>query len=72
MGPLKLARCNLPTADAGRPCADNRDCEGVCATGEAVTAGTRAGGRCHPWRLLVGACVNVVSDGLALGSVCFD
>jgi hypothetical protein len=69
---MKIPRCNLPTTDAGTPCDDNRVCQGVCAADDAVPAGTVANGRCFGWRLLVGACVNVVSDGVALGTVCFE
>jgi hypothetical protein len=58
--------CNLRASDAGKPCTDSDQCEGVClAESEASKSGT-----CSDTETVLG-CVFEMTDGQSLG-ICFD
>jgi hypothetical protein len=64
--------CDLPTSDARKPCNDSSECESVCAVDERRPAPAGFTGRCYSWSVLVGTCLNYVSEGRPLGTLCAD
>ena len=65
--------CVLPFPDAGKPCADKRDCVGRCLYGEGpiVETGTNVMGKCQLNNDPCG-CAADVADGKAGPVVCKD
>jgi hypothetical protein len=71
--------CSLPSPDAGRPCADSGECEGMCeaeltpAEHDAVIRGKRLArlGACTP-RIPVLGCRARVERGRVAGILCID
>lgn len=53
--------CDLPTTDAGQPCTDSSQCEGLCFANAAGTSGT-----CSPRRLNF-SCYTIMKDGAPIG-----
>ena len=64
-GMLQTDMCDLPAADAGRPCTSSSQCQGLCLASDASSTGT-----CSP-RVLNFGCFDVVEDGARLG-LCID
>ena len=67
-GPQGLAQtemCDLPATDAGQPCADSSQCQGLCLAGN--TPGT---GACSPRTLNFG-CYDVIENGTQM-AICID
>jgi len=55
------AICDLPTTDAGQPCTDSSQCEGICFASD-----TGSGGTCSPRRLNFN-CYMIMKDGTPIG-----
>ncbi len=58
MGRGRLAGCNLPTKDAGKPCKRGEDCESVCSTE----------GKCIGWTMVKGCAHFKGHEGV----ICFE
>lgn len=71
--------CVLPTADAGRLCADRNECEGLCLADPtpdqrrrvAARESIETTGRCTPRRPVFG-CMYIVAEGRVRGRLCAD
>jgi hypothetical protein len=59
------AVCDLPTTDAGQPCTDSSQCEGLCFANDTGSIGT-----CSPRRLNF-SCYMIMKDGTPIG-VCVN
>ena len=60
-GPQGLAQtemCDLPATDAGKPCTDSSQCQGLCFASDTPSTGT-----CSPRTLNFG-CHDVMEDGI--------
>ncbi len=66
-GILGTPMCNLPTTDAGQPCRDPSQCEGVCLADPDPAA---VSGQCSPYRLNFG-CFDIIQGGERMG-LCVD
>lgn len=66
-GMLGTPRCNLPTIDAGQPCTDPSQCEGICLADPEPTA---VSGQCSPYRLNFG-CFEIIQGGERM-ALCVD
>ncbi len=64
-GMLQLDMCDLPTTDAGQPCTDSSQCEGMCLAGETPEVGA-----CSPTTLNFG-CFPIMAGGQQL-TICVD
>lgn len=67
-GPQGMAQtdmCDLPATDAGMPCTDSSQCQGLCLAGDTPSTGT-----CSPRTLNFG-CHDVMEDGVQMG-LCID
>lgn len=67
-GPQGLAQmdmCDLPTTDAGQPCTDSSQCQGLCLASDNPTTGT-----CSPRTLNFG-CRDIIEDGVQM-TICID
>lgn len=62
--------CVLPTADAGRSCADSSECDGICHTKDAKLG--PATGQCSALAPIGGGCWNEIVEGVAQGMTCRD
>src|SRR5262245_2952229 len=65
-------QCDLPTPDAGKACADSRECASACIAPDAASPGSRAEGTCFGRTLLQGACRKHVRDGVVTPPMCAD
>ena len=63
--------CVYPALDAGKPCSDRSNCEGICDADWAVPAGTMAQGKCSKM-VGAGGCNNPILSGVAVGPGCSD
>ncbi len=71
--------CVLPTADAGRVCADTGECEGLCLADPTPAQRARLSareavvltGRCTRSRPVFG-CMYIVTKGVARNRICLD
>lgn len=72
VGLAGVDECDLPTADAGRACSDDSECEAACVTSDSTPPGSAATGHCYPRTTLNGQCLNHVRGGKALGLMCAD
>lgn len=70
MGRAGVEQCVLPTADGGKACTDNAQCEGVCLAPEGATDGSRATGTCSANNDVFG-CRQHVSRGTVV-AICVD
>jgi hypothetical protein len=64
-GMLQLDMCDLPTTDAGQPCNDSSQCEGMCLAGDTPEVGA-----CSPTTLNFG-CFPIMEGGQQL-TICVD
>lgn len=64
-GMLQREMCDLPAADAGKPCTSSSQCQGLCLASDASSTGT-----CSP-RVLNFGCFDVIEDGSKMG-LCID
>ena len=64
-GMLQREICDLPAADAGKPCTSSSQCQGLCLANDASSTGT-----CSPRTLNFG-CFDVIEDGSKMG-LCID
>jgi hypothetical protein len=64
-GMLQQDMCDLPATDAGKPCTDSSQCQGLCLASDASSTGT-----CSP-RVLNFGCFDVIEDGVKMG-LCID
>ena len=64
-GISQMDMCDLPTTDAGLPCTDSSQCEGVCLATDSPSIGA-----CSPRRLNFG-CFTIMQDGTQMG-LCVD
>lgn len=64
-GRLQMEMCDLPASDAGQPCTDSSQCQGLC-----LASGTPTTGLCSPRTLNFG-CFDVIEDGSKMG-LCID
>jgi hypothetical protein len=62
---LQLDMCDLPTSDAGQPCTDSTQCEGMCLAGDTAEVGA-----CSPTTLNFG-CFPIMEGGQQL-TICVD
>jgi hypothetical protein len=64
-GKAQLDMCDLPATDAGKPCTDSDQCQGLCLAGD-----TPSTGACSPRTVNFG-CHDIVEDGVAM-AICID
>ncbi len=64
-GRAQMDLCDLPATDAGKPCTDSSQCQGLC-----FASGTPSTGTCSPRTLNFG-CHDVMEDGIQM-SICID
>ena len=64
-GMMQRDMCDLPAADAGKPCTGSDQCQGLCLASDASATGV-----CSP-RVLNFGCFDVIEDGVKLG-LCID
>ena len=64
-GMLQRDMCDLPATDAGQPCTNSSQCQGLCLASDSSSTGT-----CSPRTLNFG-CFEVVEDGAKMG-LCID
>jgi hypothetical protein len=64
-GLLQQDMCDLPAADAGKPCTSSSQCQGLCLASDSSSTGT-----CSPRTLNFG-CFDVMVDGVKMG-LCID
>lgn len=64
-GMMQRDMCDLPAADAGKPCTSSDQCQGLCLAGDSPSIGT-----CSP-RVLNFGCFDVIEDSVRLG-LCID
>jgi hypothetical protein len=64
--------CNLPASDAGQPCSDSDQCDGLCLAPPDIEPRTsgEVPGQCSPRQINFG-CYNLVEDG-RLAMACID
>lgn len=73
VGMRRVYRCNLPTKDADKPCADGSECEShACIADQAVPVGQSVTGRCYGWTITLGTCLNRLMHGQVSGPLCED
>jgi hypothetical protein len=70
LGRLQVKQCLLPTADAGKPCTDGGQCEGLCLAPEGTIDGSAVGGSCSVDTNRFG-CRQILRDGSAI-TMCVD
>ncbi len=71
-GLLATELCDLPTADAGKPCTKHDDCESVCIAPDGARAGDRVTGQCYARSVTLGTCLPYVIDGVVQPVMCVD
>ena len=64
-GMLQLDMCDLPASDAGQPCTDSTQCEGMCLAGDTLEVGA-----CSPTTLNFG-CFPIMEGGQQM-TICVD
>ncbi len=67
-GPQGMAQtdmCDLPATDAGQPCTDSSQCQGLC-----LAANTPGTGVCSPRTINFG-CHDIMQEGVQMG-ICID
>ena len=67
-----IARCRVPTSDAGEPCRDHSECQSFCIAPSGVKPGSRTIGTCYKWFMRIGSCNSYVADGRAEWLICVD
>ncbi len=64
-GRLQMAMCDLPASDAGKPCTDSSQCQGLC-----LVSDTSSMGACSPRTVNFG-CYDIMADGVKM-TICID
>ncbi len=71
-GIMRLEVCDLPTADAGKACRGDADCESVCIAPEGAPPSGPVTGQCYRSNITVGTCLTLVEDGRIAQAQCAD
>jgi hypothetical protein len=64
--------CDLPAPDAGKACADAKDCASACIAPAAAPVDSSSSGQCYGRMLLIGTCFKQVRDGVVTARLCAD
>lgn len=64
-GKAQTDMCNLPATDAGKPCTDSDQCQGLCLASDTSSTGT-----CTPHTVNFG-CYDIMEDGVQM-AICID
>jgi hypothetical protein len=61
--------CNLPTADAGKACNDNKQCQNFCQANDTAPSGPNSSGICYGW-IFRPPCYKSISNGTSGTETC--
>lgn len=67
--PSATAKCNLPTADAGKECTDSSQCESYCQAPSQTEIDATIAGQCYEFQTAI--CMQEVLEGKASAEWCY-